>query len=97
MSESQAPPEGDLYFRQMLVGQMQNLAYLVGSRSSRQALIVDPAWAVVPTVVSRASAGYLVPVDPDYRHDRWSTPYTQSGKRANKPFVHPLASQKRGS
>jgi glyoxylase-like metal-dependent hydrolase (beta-lactamase superfamily II) len=46
MSESQAPPEGDLYFRQMLVGQMQNLAYLVGSRSARQALIVDPAWAV---------------------------------------------------
>lgn len=46
MSQSEAPPAGDLYFRQMLVGQMQNFAYLVGSRSRREALIVDPAWAV---------------------------------------------------
>jgi len=46
MSAGEAAPTGDLYFRQMLVGQMQNLAYLVGSRSARQALIVDPAWAV---------------------------------------------------
>jgi len=46
MSEAATPPEGDLYFRQMLVGEMQNLCYLVGSRAARQALIVDPAWAV---------------------------------------------------
>ncbi len=46
MSLTEAPPEGDLYFRQMLVGQMQNFAYLVGSRSARQVLIVDPAWAI---------------------------------------------------
>jgi glyoxylase-like metal-dependent hydrolase (beta-lactamase superfamily II) len=46
MSSPEAPPPGDLYFRQMLVGQMQNLCYLVGSRSARQALLVDPAWAV---------------------------------------------------
>jgi glyoxylase-like metal-dependent hydrolase (beta-lactamase superfamily II) len=36
----------DLYFRQELVGQMANFAYVVGSRESRQALLVDPAWAV---------------------------------------------------
>jgi glyoxylase-like metal-dependent hydrolase (beta-lactamase superfamily II) len=36
----------DLYFRQELVGEMANFAYLVGSRSSREALIVDPAWSV---------------------------------------------------
>jgi hydroxyacylglutathione hydrolase len=36
----------DLYFRQLPVGQMANLAYLVGSRSARQALLVDPAWSV---------------------------------------------------
>ena len=46
MSQAEAPPPGDLYFRQMLVGQMQNLCYVVGSRSARQALIVDPAWTV---------------------------------------------------
>ena len=38
--------EGDLYFRQVPVGEMANLAYLVGSRSTREALLVDPAWSV---------------------------------------------------
>ena len=38
--------QGDLYFRQQLVGDMQNFAYLVGSRSARQCLVVDPAWNV---------------------------------------------------
>jgi glyoxylase-like metal-dependent hydrolase (beta-lactamase superfamily II) len=36
----------DLYFQQLAVGQMANLAYLIGSRSSREALVVDPAWDV---------------------------------------------------
>ena len=36
----------DLYFQQIAVGQMANLAYLVGSRSARQAFVVDPAWSV---------------------------------------------------
>lgn len=36
----------DLYFRQVLVGQMQNFSYLLGSASARRALIVDPAWSV---------------------------------------------------
>jgi len=36
----------DLYFAQLPVGPMANLAYLVGSRSAREALVVDPAWDV---------------------------------------------------
>ncbi len=36
----------DLYFRQVPVGRMANLAYLVGSQSTREALLVDPAWSV---------------------------------------------------
>jgi hydroxyacylglutathione hydrolase len=36
----------ELYFRQVAVGEMANLAYLVGSRSTREALVVDPAWDV---------------------------------------------------
>ncbi len=36
----------DLYFRQVPVGQMANLAYLVGSQSTREVLLVDPAWSV---------------------------------------------------
>ncbi|MDH3213716.1 MAG: MBL fold metallo-hydrolase [Myxococcales bacterium] len=37
---------GDLYFRQVAVGEMANLAYLIGSVSTREALVVDPAWTV---------------------------------------------------
>jgi glyoxylase-like metal-dependent hydrolase (beta-lactamase superfamily II) len=36
----------DLYFAQIPVGEMANLAYLIGSRSTREALLVDPAWSV---------------------------------------------------
>lgn len=36
----------DLYFAQLPVGEMANLAYLVGSRSLRKAYVVDPAWNV---------------------------------------------------
>ncbi|HPG24442.1 MAG TPA: MBL fold metallo-hydrolase [Myxococcota bacterium] len=39
-------PSSDLYFAQTLVGDMQNLAYLIGSRAQRKALVVDPAWNV---------------------------------------------------
>jgi len=38
--------ESDLYFKQLHLGQMANLVYLVGSHSAREALIVDPAWNV---------------------------------------------------
>ena len=38
--------ESDLYFRQIAVGDMANLVYLVGSRSTREAMVVDPAWSV---------------------------------------------------
>ena len=34
----------DLYFRQIPLGPMQNFIYLVGSRRTRQCLVVDPAW-----------------------------------------------------
>jgi len=36
----------DLYFAQVPVGEMANFAYLVGSRSTRECLLVDPAWSV---------------------------------------------------
>jgi hydroxyacylglutathione hydrolase len=34
----------DLYFKQLLVGPMENFVYLVGSKRTRECLIVDPAW-----------------------------------------------------
>ena len=36
----------DLYFAQLPVGEMANLAYLIGSRAERKAFVVDPAWNV---------------------------------------------------
>ena len=38
--------DSDLYFRQLALGDMANLVYLIGSRSTRECLIVDPAWDV---------------------------------------------------
>ena len=38
--------ESDLYFEQIPVGEMANLAYLVGSRETRECLLIDPAWSV---------------------------------------------------
>ena len=45
----------DLYFVQQPLGEMANLAYLVGSRSAREALVVDPAWEV-DALLDRAEA-----------------------------------------
>ena len=45
----------DLYFHQFHVGQMANLAYLLGSRSTGEAMIVDPAWQV-DTMLDQAEA-----------------------------------------
>ncbi|MCP5056603.1 MAG: MBL fold metallo-hydrolase [bacterium] len=39
-------PSSDLYFHQMPAGEMANLVYLVGSRETRECLLVDPAWNV---------------------------------------------------
>ena len=47
--------DGDLYFRQEPVGEMANLAYLVGSLSTREALLIDPAWSV-DALLDRAEA-----------------------------------------
>ena len=57
-------PENDLYFRQLAVGEMANLVYLVGSLRTREALLVDPAWNVdrlldQAAVVAPAQTGLL--------------------------------------
>ena len=47
----------DLYFRQLPVGRMANFAYLLGSRSRREALLVDPAWDVAGLLDAAAEDG----------------------------------------
>jgi glyoxylase-like metal-dependent hydrolase (beta-lactamase superfamily II) len=45
----------DLWFAQLPVGEMANFAYAIGSRETRECLLVDPAWDV-DALVSRAEA-----------------------------------------
>jgi len=54
------PAARDLYFHQQLVGEMQNFAYLIGSRSARQAYVVDPAWNVAGLLDQAAKDGVEV-------------------------------------
>jgi hydroxyacylglutathione hydrolase len=38
--------EQELIIEQIEIGPMQNFTYLVGSRSTREVAIVDPAWDI---------------------------------------------------
>jgi hydroxyacylglutathione hydrolase len=40
------PAEDELWIEQIAVGPMQNFVYVVGSRSTREVALVDPAWDV---------------------------------------------------
>jgi glyoxylase-like metal-dependent hydrolase (beta-lactamase superfamily II) len=59
----------DLYFRQVAVGDMANFAYLIGSLSSREALIVDPAWDVDGLLDAAESDGMQVVGGQIFGHD----------------------------
>lgn len=37
-------PKSDLYFKQVPKGPMQNFVYFIGSRRTRECMVVDPAW-----------------------------------------------------
>src|SRR5262245_47276085 len=39
-----AGTDSDLYFVQAAIGPMQNFVYLIGSKTTRECLVVDPAW-----------------------------------------------------
>ena len=54
------PAQSDLYFVQQLVGDMQNFAYLIVSRSARQTFVVDPAWNVTGLLDQAAEDGVEV-------------------------------------
>jgi glyoxylase-like metal-dependent hydrolase (beta-lactamase superfamily II) len=50
----------ELYFAQVPVGEMANFAYMIGSRQSRECLLVDPAWSVDALLDQAASDGMRV-------------------------------------
>ncbi len=49
-----------LYLKQMQVGPMENFVYLVGDSSTREALVVDPAWNVRSIMEAAKQDGFLV-------------------------------------
>ena len=52
--------DAELVFAQLPVGEMANLAYLVGSRETGEALVVDPAWDVDALLDRAESLGVRV-------------------------------------
>jgi len=46
MSEVTKAVSSDLYLKQLEIGPMQNFVYLVGDKTTREVLVVDPAWEV---------------------------------------------------
>jgi len=70
-SPTSGPGQNGLYFRQLLSGrdfavgdtvatQMRNFAYLIGDSTSRQCVVVDPAYAPIELVEIARSDGYEV-------------------------------------
>lgn len=50
----------DLYFRQVLAGPMANFVYLIGSQTTRECVVVDPAWGVKEILDLAAADGMAV-------------------------------------
>ncbi|MEQ8857104.1 MAG: MBL fold metallo-hydrolase [Pseudomonadales bacterium] len=57
---SQQPEPSELIVEQIEIGPMQNFTYLVGSRSTGEVAIVDPAWDVDALLERIASKGYTL-------------------------------------
>ena len=50
----------DLYLKQLLLGPMENFVYLLGSKSSRECLVVDPAWDIQAIEDAAAADGMKI-------------------------------------
>ena len=52
--------ESELIVEQIAIGPMQNFAYLLGSRSTREVVIVDPAWDIGALLERVNAQGYTL-------------------------------------
>ena len=52
--------ESELIVEQIAIGPMQNFAYLLGSRSTREVVIVDPAWDIGALLERIDAQGYTL-------------------------------------
>ena len=58
MSDADTRPEEELIIEQIEIGPMQNFTYIVGSRSTRDVVIVDPAWDIDGLLAHIDEKGY---------------------------------------
>ena len=52
--------EDELIVEQIQIGPMQNFTYLVGSKSTREVVIIDPAWDIPALTNMINEAGYTL-------------------------------------
>src|SRR5215470_14888655 len=52
--------ENELLIEQIQIGPMQNFTYVVGSRSTREVALVDPAWDIDDLVRHLDEKGYIL-------------------------------------
>mgnify|MGYP000887904916 CR=1 FL=1 len=52
--------ESELIVEQIQIGPMQNFCYVIGSRSTREVVIVDPAWDIDALLERVNNAGYIL-------------------------------------
>jgi glyoxylase-like metal-dependent hydrolase (beta-lactamase superfamily II) len=57
---SESAEEQELIIEQIEIGPMQNFTYLVGSRSTREVVIVDPAWDIDGLVKHISERDYIL-------------------------------------
>ena len=53
-------PEEELIIEQIEIGPMQNFTYIVGSKSTREVAIIDPAWDIDALLNRIDEAGYTL-------------------------------------
>src|SRR5262245_2986065 len=52
--------QSELLIEQIEIGPMQNFVYVVGSRSTREVVVVDPAWEIDQLLEHLASKDYAL-------------------------------------
>ena len=60
MTEENWTEPNELIVEQIEIGPMQNFTYLIGCRSSREVVVVDPAWDVTNLLAHINNKGYTL-------------------------------------
>jgi glyoxylase-like metal-dependent hydrolase (beta-lactamase superfamily II) len=91
-------PSGDIFFRQLEVGPMQNFVYIIGCPHSKKAAVIDCGFEPEIITASLDEAGYsLEKILLTHFHYDHTGAADQLGKQTGaKIFAHPNGENKRG-